>query len=468
MNVSYTDIYLIAPYLTTTYFEGAAGANLAMQVDRQLGAVVAIGAQAERRIDQPQTVASQVDRQVVEEAPLAVQVSRALEGATKSLDAQVDRQVASEVGLAMEASSGTLRQGSCAHEGYATRPYLTAPYLTEFVCAALGMQVERRPLVRLGVNSQVERRIVDAPRGTLMQAERQVTTTLDTLMQVQAVSGKILPMQVRKVLYNTYNIRILSDFPSRGASGTNWTVTVGSQASGDFSPNNLNTDIVEQVFRTQGTSNVSVVCDTQVSSGVYVDTLAIMNHNLRSTGTVRVDAAMTPAFSNPLSFTLTPNATPNMFWVAPTLPLEAFRYWRFTFNDAGNPDGFLQVGTIVFGSALIFQGENCVDTIIRTPKHFADKVQTEGFTAVSNDRALRYSLGLEFRNLDYTRENYGLLQQVFGTCRTSLKALWMPTPRTPERFAVFGKLAAIPSEQHNSKGADADYVSFTLEVDESL
>ena len=468
MNVSYTEIYLIAPYLTTNYFEGSAGADLAMQVDRQLGDVVTLGAETERHIDQPQTLASQVERQVLGEAPLASQVSRALEGADKSLDAQVDRQVATAFGLGMEASSGTLKQGSCAHEGYATRYYLTAPYLTDFVCAALGMQVERRAIERFEVGAQVDRRILDRPASWQMEVERQITKPHDTRMQVQRLTGKILPMQVRKVLYNTYNIRILADFPSRGSTGSNWELKNGTQAAGDFSPNNLNTDIVEQVFRSQETTNIQLVCNTQVDSGVYVDTLAILNHNLSASGSVQVDASVGASFSNPLTFVITPNATPNMFWVAPSLPLQAYKYWRFTFNDNRNRDGFLQVGTIVFGSAFIFQGENCVDTIIRTPKHFADKVQTEGFTSVSNDRALRYSLGLEFRSLDYNRENYALLQQIFGTCRTSLKALWIPTPRTPERFAVFGKLAALPSEQHNSQGDDADYVSFSLEVDESL
>lgn len=468
MNVTYQDVYLLRPYLDDDYFRGSAAAELAMQADRRLSDTRTVLAQTESRITSPQGVLTEVERKTFGTKTTGSQTLRALQGTLTVASSQVEREVGKAKALRSEVKFGTLQQGSCGHEGYVTRPYLATPYLTDVVCAPLGMQVERKPAVIKPTLSQVNRFILDYPTSRLAQVDRQIQAAKPTLMQVQLIAGKILPMQVRKVLYNTYNVRILSDFPSRGNSGNNWTVKVGAQAAGDFSPNNLNTDIVEQVFRTQGTSNITIVCDTEVSSGVYVDTLAILNHNLRVTGSVVVDASQTDTFSNPVSFTITPNATPNMIWVAPTLPLEAFRYWRFTFNDNGNPDGYLQAGAIVFGSALIFQGENCVDNIIRTPKHFADKVQTEGFTNVSNDRALRYGLGLEFRNLDYTRENYALLQSVFSYCRTSLKALWIPTPRTPERFAVFGKLTTLPSEQHNSKGDNADYVSFSLEVDESL
>ena len=148
--------------------------------------------------------------------------------------------------------------------------------------------------------------------------------------------------------------------------------------------------------------------------------------------------------------------------------VKSVGYWKFTFSDANNPAGYLAVGSIVFGSASLFEGENVVATITKTAKHFSDKVVTEGFTSVSNDRALKDAVGLEFRNLNYSKQNYKLLNQIFNYCRTSLKALWIPTPNTPTRFAVFGKLTTIPSEQHNAISDDADYISLSLEVDESL
>ena len=87
---------------------------------------------------------------------------------------------------------------------------------------------------------------------------------------------------------------------------------------------------------------------------------------------------------------------------------------------------------------------------------------------MSNDRALKYAVGLEFRRLRYNRGNYNNIRGVFDTARTSLKCLWIPTPQYPQRFAVFGKLPSIPPEVHNVKGENMDFVDLSIEVDESI
>jgi len=80
----------------------------------------------------------------------------------------------------------------------------------------------------------------------------------------------------------------------------------------------------------------------------------------------------------------------NIYYIAPEFPTQQYRYWRFVINDVTNPDTYLQIGTIIFGTTVILQGECFVDELTRRTKHFSDKVQTEGFTNVSNDRALEY------------------------------------------------------------------------------
>jgi len=304
-----------------------------------------------------------------------------------------------------------------------------------------------------------------------MNVKEVVVKKNPTLMQLYGRRSRSTLMSVRQVIYTTFNLRILWKFSSRGTTGSNWSTVGCSALSGDFSPNNVNTDIVEQQFRgigANGTTNIGLMCDTQIDSGVYVDTIGILGHNLGVSGTITVDAANDIYFSNPTTLQLVSDGSDNLIWISPTLPQAPFRYWKFTFSDANNPAGYLAVGSIVFGSASLFEGENVVATITKTAKHFSDKVVTEGFTSVSNDRALKDAVGLEFRNLDYSKQNYKLLNQIFNYCRTSLKALWIPTPNTPTRFAVFGKLTTIPSEQHNAISDDADYISLSLEVDESL
>lgn len=459
--------YLEADYLIDPYFEGTAFDGLFCQVDRRInGTAKTTKAQAEARIDLAPGTLSQASRELTKEKPLLSQVERALLGEQKDLPSQVDRKVTPlPRTLLFEASRGGLKQGDCSHTGYLTAGYLSEPYLTPFVCVPLPMQANRQARVDQGTLSQALRHITKT-KVLKSQAERRIDDDKSVLMQVEAKKAKTINMQVRKVLYNTFNIRVLWDFASRGTGGNNWTVTGGTVAPGDFGVSNLNTDIVEQCFRGIGTVNLTLVCDTGIPA--YVDTIGILGHNLRTSGLIQVEGASTSSFTDSETFNLYPDGTSNIIWVAPSIPLKAYRFWRFAISDSGNPAGYLQIGSIVFGSASIFQGENVVDTIVKTQKHFADKVATEGFTAVSNDRALKSAVSLEFRSLSYDRENYAMLKQIFEYCRTSLKALWIPTPRSPTRFGVFGKLSSLPSEQHQSFGEGADYVSFTVEVDESL
>lgn len=459
--------YLEADYLVDPYFQGTAFFGTLMQIDRRVDDSKPVDMQALRQVDKPQSLASQVLRELTKQKTILAEVDRVFQGEEKQINVEVDRLISSVVkAIDFEVSRGGLLQGGCSHTGYLLAGYLTEPYATEFICVRLPMQVSRKPRVEIVTNAQVSREITTT-KALKSQAERRIDKTKTVKFQVEARKSKTILMQVRKVLYNTFNIRVLWDFPSRG-NGNNWTLPTGTAAAGDFGPNNLNTDIVEQVFRSTSASSVVLACDTGISNGVFVDTIGILNHNLTNSAVIQVEGSQSPSFNNTVTYALKSDGTNNIIWIKPTVALQSYRYWRFSFADNSNPDGYIQIGAIVFGSASIFQGENIVDTIVKTQKHFADKVATEGFTTVSNDRTVKTSVSLEFRNLSYGRENYEMLTKIFDYCRTSLKALWIPTPRSPTRFGVFGKLASLPSEQHESYGAEADYVSFSIEVDESL
>jgi hypothetical protein len=289
-------------------------------------------------------------------------------------------------------------------------------------------------------------------------------------IQFTAVKEEARAFQFRSALYNTTNLRILVDFPSRGTTGTNWTSTTTEPSStSSFTVNNVNTDIVEQYWRSAtGVLSATLVCDTQLPQGVYLDTLAILNHNLSGSATVILQGSSDPSFATiPVNIGLTYEAN-NMYYIAPTLPLLPYRYWRLNVSDAGSADNFLRIGTIVFGSAIIFSQESFVDQVQFGQKQFVDKVYTEGFTNVSNDRGKKKYLNLEFRNLSYGRVNFQNMREIFEYAGTTLKCLYIPVPQQASRFAVFAKMNEIPAETHNYKGADADYVDFSISVDESL
>jgi hypothetical protein len=274
-------------------------------------------------------------------------------------------------------------------------------------------------------------------------------------------------MQIKFILYNITNLRVMVDFPSRGLTGLNWTST--STALGDFSPNNLNTDIVEQRFQSEaGVTSIILVCDTEKVQGVAVDTLCILNHNITTSAYIVMEGSNFPDFSA-IGETITPVIVQNedIYYIAPTYPNKQWRYWRFVINDSTNDDLCIKIGTIVFGTTIILQGENITDVVRKRKVHFSDKVQTEGFTNVTNDRALKKTVGLNFEKIQYTRGNYKNLDYVFNFARTSLKCLWVPDPRYPARFGIFGKLTEMPDETHNVICVDADYVDFTIEVNEA-
>jgi hypothetical protein len=289
-------------------------------------------------------------------------------------------------------------------------------------------------------------------------------------IQFTAVKEEARAFQFRSALYNTTNLRILVDFPSRGTTGTNWTATsTQTSSTNSFSVNNLNTDIVEQYWRSAtGVLSATITCDTELPQGVYLDTLAILNHNLSGSATIILEGSNDPSFATiPVNITLEYEAT-NMYYIAPTLPLNPYRYWRLNISDPGSADNFIRIGTIVFGAAVIFTNECFVDRVRFGQKQFIDKVYTEGFTNVSNDRGKKKYLGLEFRNLAYRKANFQSMREIFDYAGVTLKCLYIPVPQQASRFAVFGKLSDIPAEEHNYKGADADYVDFSIDVDESL
>ena len=392
--------------------------------------------------------------------------------------------------------------------GYLVDPYLTGPYLAEWYAGQGGLQV------RLVINAQKQVAMqvlvgVRQQRSLGMQVravvQKFVPTGIQTLtkinaakatgtqvkgvirtvnayafqvftylkgsapvgVQVARVRGVSLGVQATLVIYNTTNLRILSSFPSRG-NGSSWTAS--STQPGDFSANNLNTDIVEQQWRSALGQIVSQTldCDTAVSQ-VFIDTFAMLNHNLTTSAVVTLQGS---AFADQhvvgVSINI-PVTKTNIIYVAPYLPMTGYRYWRLIINDPTNTvANQLAIGTIVFGASKIFQGDNITDNVKMTKVHFADKVATEGYTDVMNDRALKRAVEMNFVNLRYANGNYQALEEVMDLARTSLKCLWIPDPKVPTRFGVFAKMAEMPEEDHNNLGVEADYVSLTIKVDESL
>jgi len=451
--------------------------------DNYLGGDITNGQpfQIRRVISGEKTIAAQVRRSITPPAsPLAFQTHRNVSTAADRLTqmrriiAELKQAFGAQVLLApfggfsrnMRVKRGKIKHTINSDTLYMNGDYLQEDYLAAGMMAWLPAQVLRRIATSKDASLQVLRKIVDKKHAVNIQVKRRIDVIRPMGFQVNRIKVHSNLWQIKRILYNTKRLRILAEFPSRGVTGTNWAAT--STSPGDFSVNNLNTDIVEQCWRSNGSKIVSLTSDTQVTQGIFVDTLGILGHNLTRSASIEVQYSNQQSFATYQSFFMQGNRTQNWYYVAPKAPTVSYRFWRFLIADQTNAAPYLQIGSIVFGSSVIMTANDITDNVKRTTRHFADKVATEGFTAVSNDRAVKYGIGLEFQSLAYGGDDYENLRGVFDSARTSLKCLWIPTPDYAERFAVFGKLASIPDEAHNALGPDNDYITMTLDVDEAL
>jgi len=292
-------------------------------------------------------------------------------------------------------------------------------------------------------------------------------------VQFDAVTTGSFGVQFTAQVYNTTSLRVMCSFPSRGTAalgGTNWTSnSTATSPTSEFTVNNVNTDIVEQVFRSAIDTGLQLDCDTGLVQGVFVDTLVFINTNLTTSANITLigsdNASHTPAG---ITIPMTTERGGNVIYIADDLPTIGYRYWRVQIDDSTNEDNYLQIGTIIFGPSLLLQEACFTDIVIKTPKNFTDEVFTEGFTNVKNDRGVKNAIRLDFRSIKYTSVDFILMEDIFNTARTILKCLWIPIPEVANRFLVFGKLKQIPQQRHNYKTAKSDLVDFSVEVDESL
>jgi hypothetical protein len=351
-------------------------------------------------------------------------------------------------------------------DGYLVGDYLAGNYLEKGMFVIMPIQYNVNLNHETNLASQYSS-IINKTKSVPIQFKAQIDKQIAIGIQFQGLTASNLPMQFRVSFYNTTNLRILSEFPSRGIAPNNWSAS--STAAGDFSISNVNDDLVEHVWRsnTGAISGIQLICDTGLPQGVYLDTLALLNHNLTTSAEVQLLGSNDPSFGT-IGTTITFQITNrNYIYISPDAPLLGYRYWKLVINDVTNQDLYLQIGTIIFGESVIFQGE-CYSNPIRYKKtHFSNQIMTEGYTTVNNDRGIKSKIGLTFEKVNFAGGNYSNLVNLFETARTNLKCLWVPTPQYPTRYGIFGKLTDLPEETHTDNGENADYVDFALEVDEA-
>jgi len=398
------------------------------------------------------------------------QVEQIIVDALKTTGAQVDLKVVDDLHIkGAEVYSSNLYWVRCG--GWLETAWLTKAWLARRICPGSRQQVELRIDTQINVGAQVELKIVDVEHGIYNQVEMKIDVITDVGAQANLQTIERIPSQVLISLYNVVRPRIMCQFPSRGTTGLNWTAS--STEPGDFSILNVNNDISEFYYRSaSGVTTINLDCDTEITQGIFMDTFYAEGHNLTSSATVVFEGTNDPTYT---TISWTENLTPQddkIFYVEPALPLTSYRYWRLRISDPTNTDGFVKIGTIIFGASNILNSECATQDIVVAPREFKNTLRTEGFTSVGNSRSLKRSIKLDFRSISYDSGDYDTLNNVINYSRTTLKCLWIPDPRSQslmKRFAVFGKIKGIPSQKHNVKGINEnmDFIDFTIEIDEA-
>lgn len=99
----------------------------------------------------------------------------------------------------------------------------------------------------------------------------------------------------------------------------------------------------------RSTGKTSEWFEVDLGSAQAINLFGIINHNISASGTVTVNAGSSAApDGSQYQLVLTYRAIDEFSLLTAT---QTWRYWRFTFADATNADGFIRVGYVVIGNA---------------------------------------------------------------------------------------------------------------------
>lgn len=326
--------------------------------------------------------------------------------------------------------SETLGYVHCEGKGYLEEDYLENPYLADHLCVGLGVELD--VTVRRGLG---------------------------------------IELLVRN--YNDKLCRVMCDIESRGDSTTNWTSTSTMTSTTDsFNINNVDNDLEESVWRSATGVVTGVVLNNDAGAGntVTVDTIFMRAHNFTSSAAISLQLSDDPTFTvigQTIPIVITDSE--EFYYIAADAPLSGYRYSRTTIDDPTNSNGFLQIGVYGYGQSEVFEEKCFVLPIESEDTEYADVIRTEAYTNKMNFRARRRKLRMNFKNIVYDSQDWKRLQRIIDCAGITQKALWIPTPQQPYRYASWAKLKKLPRYRNNDIGSgNQSYIDFTLETDEVL
>lgn len=248
----------------------------------------------------------------------------------------------------------------------------------------------------------------------------------------------------------------------RSTPGSN-IISVTSTAAGDFDKANLTNDVLRQVWRSTGVLGWQEII-IEADQTTAIDTFAILNHNFSETAVINLQANIGNNFLAPPVNLFLPW---NKLHIVYTTPLGAsYKFYKIRILDPSNPCGYIQIGRIVGGRALIMQNnEDITDDVQVQWKDFAKRMDTEGFFRASNENVKIRTLAVKFSKL-YTvatkNANYLALRDLFDYCGVTRPFLAIPNRDEPSFNSIWGQIEDIPDDSFGIN----QFVSLNLKVRE--
>lgn len=240
-------------------------------------------------------------------------------------------------------------------------------------------------------------------------------------------------------------------------------LSVTSTADGDFDKANLTTESLRHVWRSaDAISWQEIIIEADQES--HIDTFAILGHNFTAGAVVQLQANIADNWLAPPVTVTIPWARRNMIW---TNPLGGtFRYYRVRILDPANPCGYIQIGRIVGGRAVIMENnEDVTDEVSFQTEDKADKMESEGFFQVSNENVKVKTPSIRFAKLKTTageNQNYVALMDMLDEVGTTRPLLFVLDRGEPAFVNAWGQITRLPEI---SFGINR-YASFSLSIRE--
>ena len=128
------------------------------------------------------------------------------------------------------------------------------------------------------------------------------------------------------------------------------TITANSEDSG-YPIENITDYQLAKTYRSTDVSSEWIKIDAGSGNTITATCIAILGHNLTSGATIHIQANATDSWTSPtIDYTVTYNSD----IMTRYFTSASYRYWRFTFADSGNSDGYIEIGRLFLGEYLQF------------------------------------------------------------------------------------------------------------------